>query len=103
MFLVVLLGHAIQRGLVINYTENIIFIFFCFSYYISIYFDKIKPYIKYITAFAFIVYLILFKCFSNTLISYLIAVSTIIIIYYLVVLIKIGKINQLLVFFEKNL
>lgn len=79
---------------------------FCFGYYISIYFDKIKPYIKYITVFAFIAYLILFKYFnygySNTLVSYLIAASAIIIIYYLVVLIKIKKINQLLAFFGKR-
>lgn len=79
---------------------------FCFGYYISIYFDKIKQYIKYIVLPSLIFYIYLFQYYnfgySISIINYSIALFGIIILYYLVSIIKCKKIINFFQYFGKK-
>ena len=85
---------------------QIYFPIFAFGYYISMYFESVKKYLKWLTLPSIIIYLIVFPMYNviidNVIIFYIISTSAIIILYNLVELLKNNKINMILGYFGKK-
>lgn len=79
---------------------------FTLGYYLAIYFDKIKKYMKYMFIPSIIIYSILFPYYNvyidNILVFYVISISAMIIIYNLVIWNKSRKIEKVLSFFGRK-
>lgn len=85
---------------------QIYFPIFSLGYYLAMYFEKIRKYLKYMLIPSVIAYIMLFQFYNviidNIIVFYLISISAIIILYNIVKVINNRKINEILSFFGKK-
>ena len=85
---------------------QIYFPIFSLGYYLAMYFEKIRKYLKYMLIPSVIAYIMLFPFYNviidNVIVFYLISISAIIILYHIVKMIHNRKINEIFCFFGKK-